>query len=406
MKLHRTLVSAAANTLQAIFESGVYADKAVSLVLKQNSRWGARDRKFIAQAVYEIVRWWRLYHECLLELKGDAYKYSDLLAIWLIDNQISLPDWEEFKGFNTSMIERQLRVLKKTRKYRESIPDWLDVLGMQELGEHLWEKELHALNNEAKLVLRVNSLKTNKQDLTSLLLAQQIEVESISYTNTWWSGVNDTVLVLKKRFSVDKLAAFQSGLFEIQDAGSQLISTFLQVKPGMTVIDACAGAGGKTLHIAAMMGNKGRVFAMDIEDKKLKELEKRAQRAGLSIVYTTLIDESRVKALANSADRLLLDVPCSGLGVLKRNPDDKWKLSTTFIDTIKQKQQYILQTYSQMLKQGGLMVYATCSIFPGENQEQVSRFLSNNNSFQLIRDFTVYPSDGFDGFYMAAIQRG
>ena len=174
----------------------------------------------------------------------------------------------------------------------------------------------------------------------------------------------------------------------------------------MTVIDACSGAGGKSLHIAALMKNKGKIISMDVEERKLIELKKRAIRAGASIIETQLINSTTINKLKNTADRLLLDVPCSGLGVIRRNPDAKWKLNLDFINQIKKTQQEIISNYSQMLKPGGIMVYATCSILPSENQDQVEQFLSNNkNGFEFIEDRKVLPSEGFDGFYMAAIKK-
>jgi 16S rRNA (cytosine967-C5)-methyltransferase len=195
-------------------------------------------------------------------------------------------------------------------------------------------------------------------------------------------------------------------LFEIQDAASQLVAPFLQVKPGMFVIDACAGAGGKTLHVASLMENKGSILAMDVELNKLQELERRAHRAGVEIIRTKVVDSAAISKNIGRADRLLLDVPCSGLGVLKRNPDAKWKLSNEFIAEIQKTQAKILSDYSMMLKQGGLMVYATCSILPSENQNQIRKFLNNSgNAFELQDEKVILPSQGYDGFYMACLKK-
>ncbi|MEO8759943.1 MAG: RsmB/NOP family class I SAM-dependent RNA methyltransferase, partial [Bacteroidia bacterium] len=191
----------------------------------------------------------------------------------------------------------------------------------------------------------------------------------------------------------------------IQDASSQLVATFLRVEPGMTIIDACAGAGGKTLHISALTLNKSKVIAMDIEERKLTELQKRATRAGAKIDSKLISSTKTITDLNKTADRLLLDVPCSGLGVLKRNPDAKWKLSLERINELKKIQQQILQDYTCMLKVGGLLVYATCSILPSENNKQVELFLANNKNFSFIEDKTIYPSEGFDGFYMCLMKR-
>jgi 16S rRNA (cytosine967-C5)-methyltransferase len=175
----------------------------------------------------------------------------------------------------------------------------------------------------------------------------------------------------------------------------------------MRVIDACAGGGGKTLHLAALTQNKGKIVAMDTEGWKLEELMKRAKRAGASNIETRVIDSAKViKRLEGTADRLLLDVPCSGLGVIRRNPDAKWKLSLEFVEKVKTLQQKILTEYSTMVKPGGKMVYSTCSLLPSENEKQVEQFLEGNGkTFTLITSKTILPSQGFDGFFMALLQR-
>jgi 16S rRNA (cytosine967-C5)-methyltransferase len=213
--------------------------------------------------------------------------------------------------------------------------------------------------------------------------------------------------VLSKRQTLQKTEAFANGLFEIQDAASQQVAPLLAIKPGMNIIDACAGAGGKTLHLAALSQNKGQITALDVEARKLEELKRRARRAGVTNIKTFPVGNGGIiKQLQASADRLLLDVPCSGLGVLRRNPDAKWKLSLPFIETVRQTQQNILQNYSTMLKPRGIMVYATCSILPSENEQQVELFLQKNSNFEMISSHRLSPaSSNTDGFFMAALQR-
>lgn len=398
MKFHKTLVNAVIETLQQIFVAGVYADKAVEQVLKQNSRWGSRDRKFIAETTYEMVRWWRLITvSSSSEDTSDASEFWKLFATWQLIKGVELPDWEEFKGVDKNKILDAASKAHKIRKYRESLPDWLDVIGASELGETLWTNELVELNKEANVVMRVNTLKSNRMQLQRLLEQQSVETTVL--------GDYPDALLLNKRQSLQHLTEYKQGLFEIQDASSQLIAPFLELKEGMVVIDACAGAGGKSLHIAAMMNNNGKVISMDVEERKLTELKKRADRNGLTCIKTQLINDAAITKLKNTADRLLLDVPCSGLGVIRRNPDAKWKLSLAFLDQVKHTQQQILRNYSPMVKQGGIMVYATCSILPSENQDQVSTFLENNKDFEFMDERKVLPSEGFDGFYMARLKR-
>jgi len=196
---------------------------------------------------------------------------------------------------------------------------------------------------------------------------------------------------------------FRDGWFEVQDAGSQIVAPFVQAERGMRVVDACAGAGGKSLHLASLMQNRGHLIALDIDERKLIELRKRARRAGVGIAETRLIDSTKViKRLHGTADRVLIDAPCSGLGVLRRNPDAKWKLFPEVIEKVKAVQADLLQRYSLMAKAGGKVVYATCSILPSENEKQVEKFVANNgDKYKLEEERHVMPDEGFDGFYMA-----
>jgi len=393
VKLYRNLSEAVVSALSTIFEGGKYADKVIEKTLKQNPKWGARDRRFIAETTYDIVRWYRFLKE--VADAGD-HDYWKLLGSWLIWKKINLPAWDTFNGLNAVEVQSNLR-----KEYplvvKESIPDWLHAVGVEELPLR-WNKEIASLNNEAEVVLRANTLKSEKK-----ATQQQLDQEGIT---TISHPSFPHALILSKRMNVFGSQSFKSGLFEVQDAGSQLIAPFLQVEAGMRVIDACAGAGGKTLHLAALMQNKGRIVAMDTEGWKLDELKKRARRAGANNIETKIIENAKsIKRLANSADRVLLDVPCSGLGVLKRNPDAKWKLSVEYITKVRSLQQSILSDYSMMVKSGGMLVYSTCSILPSENETQVKIFLDSNNQFQLIDEKHVWPSEGFDGFYMALIKK-
>lgn len=395
MKLYRNLCEAVVSVLEEIFIENRYADKAIEKLLKQNPKWGARDRRFIAETTYDIVRWYRLFGKLANAQENDFWK---LLSVWCVWNEIRLPDWPEM-AIDKEYLYQTFDEIKNDRKIVESIPDWLDELGEKELGKG-WNEELHALNEQAKVVLRVNTLKVSRNELQRQL-ADNDEI----FTTT--PPDFQDALLLEERQNIFTRQQFKDGLFEVQDAGSQLIAPFLRVEPGMRVVDACAGGGGKTLHLAALMQNKGRIIAMDTEAWKLNELKKRARRAGASNIETRVIESSKIiKRQENSADRLLLDVPCSGLGVLKRNPDAKWKLSSEAIEKVKLTQQKIINEYSVIVKPGGMMVYATCSVLPSENEKQVEKFLSEKgDKFELIGQKTLLPSEGFDGFYMALIKK-
>lgn len=387
MKLHPNVVSGIIHSLREIFEENKYADKVIERVLKSNPKWGGRDRRFIAETVYDIVRWFRLLAHALPA--SSEKDFQKIFSVYCI-----------LKGLaSDEAIMKNMEEAKRVRKIRESIPDWMDELGLQELGVERWEQELTSLNQEAKVVLRVNTLKTSREELQKRLDAAEIKTEILS--------TYPDALILLKRKNIFSTPFFKEGLFEVQDASSQLVAPFLDLKEGLRVIDACAGAGGKTLHLAALLKNKGKIIALDTEQWKLDELKKRARRASASNIETRLIESSKtIKRLENSADRLLLDVPCSGLGVLRRNPDAKWKLSLEFIEKVRTLQQKILQDYSIMLKKGGILVYSTCSILPSENEKQIEQFMAEKKEeFELIEQKTIYPSSGFDGFFLARIRK-
>lgn len=401
LKHHSFHIKAIFAVLKDIFEKSEYADKAIEKVMRANKYWDVRERSFVSEVSYDMIRNWRL----LFAVSGAEGKLTEktlwmIFGTYLVFDGYDLPPSTYFKGLNEKKIIAQLEKFYKIRKIRESLPDWLDVLGEKELGKD-WDKVIRALNQSPTVVLRANSLKTTPRELQKILEEEKITDSSLIV----WSP---DAVELKFPRNVFRTEAFHKGLFEVQDASSQMVSEFLNVQPGMRVIDACAGAGGKTLHLAALMKNKGRIIALDVKDKKLQELKKRAARADVRIVETRVIDSSKVvKRLKDTADRLLLDVPCSGLGVLRRNPDSKWKLDMEEIERVKKIQRDILSSFPEMTKVGGKMVYATCSILPSEGEEQVKWFLEQTNGkWNLIGEKRYSPDvHHADGFYMALLER-
>jgi 16S rRNA (cytosine967-C5)-methyltransferase len=399
VRLHPNLVKACIQGLQQIFNEGKHADSIVNNLLKSNPKWGSSDRKFIAETIYDMVRWWRkLWYVAGREPSLDTRALWDLCGVYFISKDMSLPDWEEFENVNESaVLEREAKAYG-VRVIRESIPDWLDEMAYAELGE-IWDKEISELNKQASFIIRANTLKTTRKILQDELRNDNTETSTIPE--------HPDALLVEERKRIFTTEPFQNGWFEVQDASSQDVAYFMELKPGMRVIDACAGGGGKSLHIAALMQNKGRIISLDIFEWKLKELKRRAKRAGVSIIEARLIESSKtIKKLGDTADRVLIDAPCSGLGVLKRNPDIKWKLSIESLDHIRMEQAKILSDYSVMVKKGGELIYATCSILPSENEKIVDKFLSEHPNFSKKKEKRVMPSEGFDGFYMAMMQKG
>lgn len=353
----------------------------------------------IATVTGDILRRLNLY--CFLaDIKPEEMERlgSKLLNVWHLFHELELPKMQYSLPVDPDDLVARIEQAKTNPVLWDGCPEWLDTMGREQLGA-AWEKERAALNRPPKRFLRVNGLKVSRDELVQKLATEFVSTQVVDSVNSALEVTSNSALF--------RTNSFKEGLFEQQDAGSQRVAAALDAKPGMRVIDACAGAGGKTLHIAAQMQGKGRLLAMDVEQWKLDNLKERARRNGAHNIETRLIVGSKtIKRLKLSADRVLLDVPCSGLGVLKRNPDAKWRDTAERLPVLMELQKHILSSYSRMVKVGGIVVYATCSIFPCENRGQVDAFLAENPNFRLLEDETISPADtGFDGFYLAKLER-
>ena len=396
--LHFHLVESISLALDEIFLDGKYADKVIEKLFKKNRKWGSKDRKFIAESIYEIVR-----HKRRLEFISNSDKSMDLIAAFFVQTRGELPNWEEFDHIDIHQFKKR-NSAEKPHEIANSFPDWLHQLGTEEFGDQ-WTKLMNALNKPAEVFLRVNTLKASPETVIKELAAEQVDAEMLTSKDFEFP----VALKLKKRKNVFITQAFRKGYFEMQDAASQQVAVLLQVEPGQRVVDTCAGAGGKSLHLAALMKNKGKIISMDIHEWKLKELKTRAARGGVDIIETKLIEGSKtIKRLENSFDRILLDVPCSGLGVLRRNPDTKWKLSLAEIERLQNLQREIIFDYSKLAKPNAVMVYATCSILHRENEDQVKWFLGTEEGqkWTLEKEIRIWPQiHGYDGFFGARLRR-
>ncbi len=392
IKLFPNLAKSITEVLFSVFSENKKADKVIEYQFKNHKKWGSRDRATIAEISYEIIRHWRwLWYLNQKEIQLSTKNLFQIIGTYLHWRGEFIPEWLNYEPVQPVARENLSLAIA------ESYPDEFFNLMYQEIGNQ-WNIEAHTLNMPAKVVMRVNTLKITKKDLQELLLQNNMSTTSID-------NYKDA-LILENRLNIFQNEYFQKGYFEIQDANSQKVAEFCDVKSGMRVIDGCAGAGGKTLHLSALMKNKGIIIAIDVEDYKLKELNKRKIRAGADNIEIRLIQKNTIKNLKHSADRVLLDVPCSGTGVLRRNPDAKWKIDKTFIQENQKKQQFILNNYSEMTKIGGKLIYSTCSILPSENEKQIESFLIQHPNFELEDQKTLYPSKtGFDGFFMARMIR-
>ena len=309
-----------------------------------------------------------------------------------------LPEWHTYNGLPAEeIIARQKLVADQPRAVRQSIPDWLDKLGEEELGDQ-WEAQLDALNQKPSVFLRVNTLLATIDEVREWLTENNVEtslVEGHPYALALPPGK-----VIPKSLRLD-------GRIEIQDPSSQQIAPLLDPQPGQRIIDACSGAGGKALHLAALSNNEARIYAMDVEPKKLNQMEYRARRAKATCIVSKPITETISTDFENVADSLIIDSPCSGLGTLKRQPDLKWRLKPADLDRVRGIQAELLETYPNMVKPGGKILYATCSILPSENQNQVAKLLEKHpEKYELLSQINFLPSEtGHDGFHGSLLRK-
>jgi 16S rRNA (cytosine967-C5)-methyltransferase len=385
-------------TLSHFIDDGFTADRSLNETFRKYKIRDQEQRSELALRFYGIIRFWR---PLVTALGNDRFETTEqvreLIGAWNAWKKIYAGEKQEQL---TGPVADRLNKYMKVRRLRESFPDWLDAFAVEQLGEEKWEALAKALNKEPKLYLRANTLKTSRE-----VLMQKLQKEG---TPAFIHNDAPEALIVKEHANVFALDAFHEGYFEVQDVASQRAGAFTDVRPGMRVADACAGNGGKTLHLAALMQNKGKIVAMDVVQNKLDELRSRCSRNGVDLVETKLISSPSVlEKMAETFDRVLLDVPCTGSGVLRRNPDIRWRLHLGDVEEMKQKQRRILDEYSSLVKADGKLVYATCSVFPFEGEEQVKHFLENHpGKWEMEQEMRIDPvlSDG-DGFYFARLKR-
>jgi 16S rRNA (cytosine967-C5)-methyltransferase len=356
---------------------------------------GSGDRRAVSDRMWAILRrygqlaWWLARVRHPQPHSARALVQADLM---LVDG-LDLPKIEAlFDGGSyrpSRLDEAEYAALRQVEGHSLSHPqqpDWVRLNVQEWVAPHLqeaygdaWGREVAALFEPPPVDLRVNRLKTTPAKAQAALLREGVETEPMRYAPDG--------LRLKRRLSVVAGAAFQDGLVEIQDEGSQLVAALVGAKPGMQIADYCAGAGGKTLAIAAGMNNKGRVVALDVLETRLDRSAQRLRRAGAHNVERRAIDaESRkwLKRSAGSFDRVLVDAPCTGTGTWRRNPDGRWTLQPQDLEELVPKQAAILEAAARLTKPGGRLIYATCSVLPAENEHQIAAFVANNAEFEIV----------------------
>ncbi|MEY3380130.1 MAG: hypothetical protein RL468_728 [Pseudomonadota bacterium] len=349
------------------------ADAVVSRFFRDHRNLGPRERATLAETVYAVLRRKLLLEKLALSGSGPKERRLAILGFaapreWLA---AALSDSE--KQWLSSC--DQVRPEELLEPHRHNLPDWLVQPLKDQLTGDFWPL-VDSLNHGAGLDLRVNTLLAKRE-----AIQKELQSEGISATSTPYSPWG---LRIAGKPALNKLPAFTRGAIEVQDEGSQLLALLLDAKRGEMVVDFCAGAGGKTLALGAAMRNTGRLYAFDTSAHRLDALKPRLARSGLSNVHPAAIAnerDERIKRLAGKIDRVLIDAPCSGLGTLRRNPDLKWRQNPQALLELAAKQAAILSSASRLLKPGGRLVYATCSLLRQENEDIAQAFSAAHPEF-------------------------
>jgi 16S rRNA (cytosine967-C5)-methyltransferase len=414
MRLPPAILGNAEEVLREILRFMSPADVTLSRYFKDHPRLGGRERGAIAECVYAVLR----NKSFFTDFAGTGATMRRLTLLGMaqaigVDSLGGLTEEEMAFLARINEIDRSLLPPKKLA----NLPDWLYDKFVAQYGEEETLALAAVLNTPAPLDLRVNSLKTDRDKVIAELATAPIAAEPTPYSSLG--------LRIWKKPTLQNLPLFKEGAIEVQDEGSQVLAQLLGARRGEMVVDFCAGAGGKTLAIGAIMRNTGRLYAFDVSEKRLTKLKPRLARSGLSNVHPVVIAHERdakVKRLAGKIDRVLVDAPCSGMGTLRRNPDVKWRQQPQDIAELTQKQAAILDGAARLVKFGGRLVYATCSLLDEENDGIVQGFLASHPDFELVPMHKVLAEQriplemgdylkmlphkhGTDGFFAAVMER-
>ncbi|MFZ4622318.1 MAG: RsmB/NOP family class I SAM-dependent RNA methyltransferase [Bacteroidota bacterium] len=390
MKLS-SLIGHVTELSHAIDTSERPADRLIDMFFRERKYLGSKDRRFISETIYGMLR-----HRTRIEwgISQSGVKDSPLiqcLAYLLLDHKMSIQQITAEVNVteeDLSSIERNVNaepafpsaIASLSVKY--SFPEWMLTEWERTAGHDQVAQLCTVLNTQAPMTMRVNTIKISREECQRRLFEEGVETEQTELSPF---GLN-----LKRRINLFQLQSFKDGLFEVQDEGSQLLALLVDPKPKSKVIDACAGAGGKALALAAIMENRGEIFALDVHSFRLDELQKRVRRSGVDTIRTSAIRENEpVEKFVSSADYVLVDAPCTGTGTIRRNPGMKWSVSEKMVAELCEKQFSILDLNAAYVKPGGRLVYATCSLIQKENQDVVDRFLASHPEFELIDPSTI-----------------
>jgi 16S rRNA (cytosine967-C5)-methyltransferase len=361
-----TLLDLSAELLRELLKLQTPADGVVAAFFRKHRTLGNRERHSLAETAYTVLRQRLLFQHLAQSGSGPLERRLAILAWQGSDHHLHSALSPQEQAWQTEL--QQIDRASLPEKLRHNLPDWLANALREALGDEFWPL-VQALSEQAPLDLRVNTFKAKRDEVQAALAAVGITTEATPYSPMG--------LRVNGKPALHKLDVFTRGDVEVQDEGSQLLALLMDAKRGEMVVDFCAGAGGKTLALGAAMRNTGRLYAFDTSGHRLDLIKPRLARSGLSNVHPAQIAherDDRVKRLAGKIDRVLVDAPCSGLGTLRRNPDLKWRQSPKVVEELAAKQGAILDSAARLLKSGGRLVYATCSLLAAENEDVAQAF--------------------------------
>jgi 16S rRNA (cytosine967-C5)-methyltransferase len=420
-----SLIGHVVELYQEVSGSPKPADHLIDKFFRSRKYLGSNDRKFIAETVYGVLRHKKRIEWALFSFGREKIELYSCLAFLILEKRESVETLHQENIVPRDILDRiKERVLVEptfpsfieTVSAHYSFQEWMIQEWNDTLGGNALIPLCECLNTQAPMSIRVNTIKSNVQECQNELLKEGIGTEP-----TQFSPVG---LHLKKRINIFQLQSFKKGLFEVQDEGSQLLALLVDPKPRAKVVDACAGAGGKSLAMASIMKNRGEIFALDIHSFRLDDLRKRIKRSGVDIIRVkTIMENTAISELVGTVDNVLVDAPCSGTGTIRRNPGMKWSVSARMVREMHEKQFLILSLNAQYVKPQGRLIYSTCSLMKHENEEVVERFLATHPEFELLSPskileryqlatlanneyFQLLPHHhNTDGFFAAAMRR-
>jgi 16S rRNA (cytosine967-C5)-methyltransferase len=381
--IHPQLLRFAGTALADILAGTGPADAVLGSFFRNNRELGTKDRAFVAESVYGVLR-----RKRLLSYLADGDDPRKLLVAWMVRVQgMSLRDLED--TLNTQQKEWAQEIKAKNTDnlslaIQADMPDWLWEKLSAQYGDEQALTIARSMQQQAMMDLRVNTIKATREDVLAKFISENTQLNQDTILPT---PLSPTGIRLPQRLNISRHVLFTEGKVEVQDEGSQLLAHLVAPRRGEMIADLCAGAGGKTLAMGALMRNTGRLYAFDISEKRLTNLGQRLKRSGLSNLHSQLISseqDAKLKRLNGKFNRVLVDAPCSGLGTLRRNPDLKWRQTPQDVLELTGKQASILARAAKLVKAGGRLIYATCSLLSDENEAIAEAFLAAHPDFKLI----------------------